>query len=239
MGYGRVVRIAVVIPARDEAPRIAQTIEAARSALWDVGGAPGGDPLEIVVVDGGSLDRTPDRARAAGARVMHSEAGRARQLDMGWRATDAEIVLFLHADTKLPAGAGPAVRRAFENPAVAGGAFRFRFEEPGIALRFVEWGARLRHACLGLPYGDQAIFARRDALERIGGIPDAPILEDLDLVAGLKTQGRLARLSLPAMTSARRYRRGGVLRTWSRNVVALAAWRLGVDRARVAAWYRQ
>ena len=89
MGYGRVVRIAVVIPARDEAPRIARTIEAARSALSDASDAPGGGSLEIVVVDGGSLDRTPDRARAAGARVMQSEAGRARQLEMGWRATDA------------------------------------------------------------------------------------------------------------------------------------------------------
>ena len=97
----------------------------------------------------------------------------------------------------------------------------------------------MRLALTRLAYGDQAIFARRCLLERIGGIPDVPIMEDLDLVARLKREGRLARLATPASTSARRYRGRGVLRTWWRNTLALAAWRLGLDRERVAAWYRR
>ena len=238
------VHIAVVIPARDEAARIAQTVEAARTALSETAGTPdeapdAGGPLEILVVDGGSCDRTRDRARAAGARVMQSEAGRARQLEAGWRATDAEIVVFLHADTTLPEGAGAALRNAMRDPLAVGGAFRFRFVESSLGLWLVEWGAHLRHRWLGLPYGDQAIFARRDALERVGGVPDAPIMEDLDLVSLLRRQGRMVRLSLPAWTSARRYQRAGLLGTWARNALALAAWFVGLDRARVAAWYRQ
>jgi cellulose synthase/poly-beta-1,6-N-acetylglucosamine synthase-like glycosyltransferase len=166
-------------------------------------------------------------------------AGRARQLQAGLEACGGDAVLFLHADTRLPAGWAREVARALADPRVVGGAFRLRFEgERSLGLRVIEWGARLRVALLGMPYGDQAIFARREALEAIGGVPQAPMMEDLDLVAALKRRGRLARLAAPATTSARRYREGGVLRTFVRNLVALSAWRLGVDRARVAGWYR-
>jgi hypothetical protein len=103
----------------------------------------------------------------------------------------------------------------------------------------VEWGARLRARLAGLPYGDQALFVRSRTLTEIGGVPQVPIMEDLDLVRGMRARGRLVLLPLPVRTSARRYRARGVLRTWWRNALALAAWRLGVDRERVAAWYRR
>jgi rSAM/selenodomain-associated transferase 2 len=218
------VRIAVVIPTLDEAERVGAAIASARGC-------------DVIVVDGGSRDGTVERARAAGARVLARPAGRARQLDAGWRAAHGDVVLFLHADTRLPDGWDAAVRRALEDPRVAGGAFTLRFEPPTRALRLVEWGARWRARLLGIPYGDQALFARRDALEAAGGVPDVPICEDLDLVRALRRRGRLVQLPLPATTSARRYLRRGVLRTWWRNALTLAAWRLGVDRARLAAWY--
>jgi glycosyltransferase involved in cell wall biosynthesis len=168
-------------------------------------------------------------------------AGRSGQLQAGFEVCGGDAVLFLHADTRLPVGWAEAVRDALADPAVAGGAFRFAFDpsEPiSPALRLIEWGAHLRVALFGLPYGDQAIFARRRVLEAMGGVPQAPLMEDLDLVRGLKRHGRLVRLPLPATTSARRYRAGGVGRTFLRNLGALLAWRLGLDRARVAAWYR-
>jgi rSAM/selenodomain-associated transferase 2 len=221
------VRIAVVIPALDEAETVEAAIASARSAD------------EIVVVDGGSLDRTADRARAAGAQVLTSPRGRARQLDAGWRATGAEVVLFLHADTRLPLGWADAVRDALAAPDVAGGAFRLRFDERSPAMRIVEWGAHRRAALAGLPYGDQALFVRRRVLEAVGGIAPVPIAEDLDLVRALRAHGRLALLPLAVSTSARRYRKHGVLRTWARNALALAAWRLGVDRDRIARWVRR
>ena len=192
---------------------------------------------EVIVADGGSRDRTAERARAAGARVLAAPHGRATQLDAGWRASDAPAVLFLHADTRLPVGWESAVRAALADPSVAGGAFALRFDQRSIGLRIVEWGARLRVALFGLPYGDQALFARRAALEAVGGVPLVPILEDLDLVSALRRRGRLTMLALPVTTSARRYRLRGVARTWWRNALALAAWRLGVDRHRLAAWY--
>jgi len=217
-----------VIPTLEEEDRIAHAIQSAR--------APG---VEIIVADGGSRDATCERAVAAGARVVAAEPGRARQLAAGARATEADAILFLHADTKLSPGWAEAVRAALADPAVVGGAFAFRFAEPGRALRLVEWGVRARLALAGPPYGDQALFARRSALEAIGGVPDAPIMEDLDLVRALRRRGRLALLALPATTSARRYLERGVWRTVAKNTLVLLGWALGLDRARIAAWYRR
>jgi rSAM/selenodomain-associated transferase 2 len=222
------VRIAVVIPALEEAGRIAYAIESARAA-----------GVEIIVADGGSRDATRERALAAGARVVRAEPGRARQLAAGAVAADADVLLFLHADTTLPAGWSDAVRSALADPAVAGGAFAFRFEERSLALAFVEWGVRVRLALARLPFGDQALFVRSSLLDAIGGVPQAPIMEDLDLVRALKAHGRLALLPQAAVTSARRYLEQGVFRSVARNTLALAAFWLGLDRARVAAWYRR
>jgi rSAM/selenodomain-associated transferase 2 len=222
------VRIAVVIPTLQEADRIAHAIESAR--------APG---VEILVADAGSSDATRERALAAGARVVACEPGRARQLAAGARAAEADVLLFLHADTRLPAGWAEAVRAVLSDPHVAGGAFGFRFAERSPALALVEWGVRLRLALARLPYGDQAIFVRRSVLDAIGGVPQAPLMEDLDLVRAIQRAGRLALLPEPAVTSARRYLERGVFRTVAKNAVALLGWALGIDRARIAAWYRR
>jgi len=228
IGYRRGVRIAVVIPALDEETRIEDAIASARAP-----------DVEVVVADGGSRDATRARAEAAGARVVASAPGRARQLAAGVAGLEAETLLFLHADTRLPRGWAEHVREALADAAVAGGAFRLRFDRRSFGLRVVEWGAHLRVALLALPYGDQALFLRRSVLQALGGVPQVPLMEDLDLVAGIKRHGRLARLRVSAVTSARRYEERGLLATWLRNGVAAAAWSLGVDRERVAAWYRR
>jgi rSAM/selenodomain-associated transferase 2 len=222
------VRISVVIPALDEAGAIA---EAVRSAT--AGGA------EVLVVDGGSADGTPARAAAAGARVLASSPGRAHQLGAGAAEARGEVLVFLHADTVLPRGFAPALERALGDPRVVGGSFRLRFAERAPGLRLIEWGVRLRVALLGLPYGDQALFVRRAVLERVGGVPQVPIMEDLDLVRLLSREGRLARVPLAVATSARRYRARGVARTFVRNALAALGWGLGLDRERIAAWYRR
>jgi len=221
------VRFSVVIPALDEAGRVA---EAVRSALG--GGA------EVIVVDGGSRDGTAGVAAAAGASVLHSAPGRARQLGLGAGRARGEVLVLLHADSRLPAGWAPALEAALADPRVAGGCFALRFEERSPGLRLIEAGVRLRVALLGLPYGDQGLFVRREILEWIGGVPAVPIMEDLDLVRALRRAGRLARVALPVTTSARRYRERGLLRTAWRNALAALAWRLGLDRERVARWYR-
>jgi rSAM/selenodomain-associated transferase 2 len=265
------VKIAVVIPALDEADHIAGAISSARGFDKHPGAEPGAgsgpeagpgaeprigsgpsargsfpggaaDPLgdrcelEILVVDGGSCDGTRGIALGAGARVIQGDRGRARQLELGWRSTAGEAVLFLHADTRLEPGWVDAVTRALRDPSVSGGAFRLRFEGEGASLRLLELGVRVRVKLLGLPYGDQAIFVRRSILEEMGGIPSEELMEDLDLVAAIKARGRLALLSHHAITSPRRYIEHGALRTVARHLLALAAWRLGVDRRRVAGW---
>lgn len=222
------MKIAVVIPALDEEGLVAAAVESAR-----------GDAADVVVADGGSRDATRERAREAGARTVRSAPGRARQLNAGLDEAHGDAVLFLHADTRLPEGWGGAVTRALADPGVAGGAFRLRFERragSGFALRFLEWGVWLRVSLMGLPYGDQALFARRSLLDALGGVPEAPIMEDLDLAREIRRHGRLTLLPLAVTTSARRYE-GRVLRHMWRNWLALAGWRLGFDRARLAAWY--
>jgi rSAM/selenodomain-associated transferase 2 len=220
------VKLAVVIPTFDEHGRIVPSVQSAQ--------VPG---VEVLVVDGGSRDGTAELARGLGVRVLDAPKGRARQLSAGVRAAAGSVLLFLHADSILPEGWPSAVRDALADPEVAGGFFDLHFDERSMALRFVEWGVRLRVALFALPYGDQALFVRREVLEATGGIPMAPLMEDLDLVRAIKTKGKLARVQLPVVTSARRYRAGGVLPTMWRHWLALIAWRLGIDRRRVARWY--
>ena len=220
------MKIAVVIPALDEAAWIAEAVASAK--------APG---VEVLVVDGGSHDDTAERARAAGARTIASPPGRARQLEAGAREAAADVLVFLHADTRLPRGFDAALRRVLADPLVVGGAFALRFDRRGPTLRMVEWGVRLRVVLRGSPYGDQALFVRRRVLDAVGGVPQAPIMEDLDLVKAMRRHGRLVRIPLPVVTSARRYLAKGVFRSVLRNRIAAAAWLVGIDRRRIAAWY--
>ncbi len=226
---GAGVAISVVIPTLNEQSRIERAL--ACSA------APG---VERIVVDGGSTDGTAEAARFRGAeQVLHSSPGRALQMDAGYRASKGAVVVFLHADTRLGAGWREAIERALADPATAGGAFRLRFDEAGFGMRVIELGAALRARLAGLPYGDQALFLRREILDRAGGLAPVPIFEDLDLLRLIKREGRLALLSAPAWTSGRRYARNGVARQWLRNQVALAGYFLRLPRARIAAWYRR
>ena len=143
----------------------------------------------------------------------------------------------MHADTTLPKGWQDCVREALRDPRVSGGAFAFSFAEKGGGLRCIEWGVKARLALFRLPYGDQAIFARRSVLESIGGVPQAAIMEDLDLVRLLKSTGQFVLLSPAVITSSRRYQSRGLLRTSCRNLLALVAWGLGLDRDQIARWY--
>jgi rSAM/selenodomain-associated transferase 2 len=199
----------------------------------------GTTPFDVVVVDGGSLDGTPELACAHGARVVPSAPGRAQQLQAGLEATAGDVVVFVHADTRLPEGWADALVCAVAQPGCVGGAFDFAFEpEAGAsrALAWVEWGSRLRSRWLGLPYGDQALFARRCELDAIGGIPQTPLMEDLDLVVRLKRRGRLVPLSLAVRTSPRRHLEHGVWRTALRHALAAVAWQLGAPRAPLRSW---
>jgi rSAM/selenodomain-associated transferase 2 len=222
------VSVSVVIPALDDG--------GALEAALQCTGLPG---VERIVVDGGSRDRGPEAARALGAeQVIACERGRARQLEAGFRAARGEIVLFLHADTRLDPGWLEELGAAVADPRVAGGAFRLGLEAPLRRARVWELGVALRSRLLRLPYGDQALFVRRELLADAGGIPPTPIFEDLDLVGLIRRRGRLALLRTRAWTSPRRYQRNGWLAQTARNQAALLGWALGLPRERIARWYQ-
>ena len=192
---------------------------------------------EVVVADGGSHDDTRARAREAGARVVTSAPGRGVQLNQGARAASGEILLFLHADTVLPTGAGARIREVIREGAIGGG-FRVRFDAE---KRLLPLGARvvnLRTRITGCPLGDQAQFIRREVFETLGGFPDWPILEDLDLARRLKRTGPTTLIDAPVTTAARRFLEQGVVRTITTNWLIWALYFVGVSPERLARLYR-
>jgi len=221
--------ISVVIPALNEQEELEHALRSARA-----------EGVERIVVDGGSVDGTAETARSLNAeRVLRSAPGRALQMNAGYRAASGDVIVFLHADSWLEAGWLACLRGALQDPCVVGGAFALRFASRRWVYRFLEFGAWLRVRLGGPPYGDQALFIRRAELDARGGIPGVPIFEDLDLVRIIRGSGRLVSLPVPVCTSPRRYEARGPLRTWMRNTLALLAYLIGLDRERVARWYRR
>lgn len=220
--------VSVVIPAVDEEEWIARTVESAFAA-----GA-----AEVIVVDGGSVDRTARFAKGAGARLLLSERMRARQLNLGADAATHDTLIFLHADTLLPAGAADAVEQALADGADFGG-FRLSFAEPQRRLRFTAAMANLRTRWTGCPWGDQAQFIRRGTFVAAGRFREIPLMEDYDLAVRMKRAGKTAILPMTVTTSGRRHLRKGVLRTAMINWQTVIRFRRGADPAELAARYRR
>lgn len=220
--------ISVVIPALNEAANLPSVLGTIQTATQ----------VEVIVVDGGSSDGTAAVALAMGARVVVSARGRSHQMNRGAKVAKNPILLFLHADTRLPEGFEQAIRQTLAQPGVVAGAFRLTIDGSGQGLRWVEWGVNLRSRWLHLPYGDQAIFIRAEVFEQLGGFPDLPMMEDFELVRRLKQLGRVAIAPAAVVTSDRRWHSLGILRTTLANQVMVAGYLLGVDPHRLAQWYR-
>lgn len=220
--------VAAVVPALDEA--------VALPALLDL--LVGLDLDEVVVVDGGSRDATAALARAGRARVMPCARGRGRQLALGARSVTADVVWFVHADARPPRGAVDAIREALADPGVVGGAFRLHTVADGgrWSLGPLLRIADLRSRWTGLPYGDQALFVRREVLERAGGVPEIDLFEDLELARRLRRHGRLRTLPLEVGVSGRRFE-ANPLRALVQMHTLPVLYRLGVSPATLAAWY--
>lgn len=200
-------------------------------------GASAGEGIEQIVADGGSEDNTPAIARDAGATVIAAPPGRARQLRAGFDVSHGHVVLLLHADTIVPAGFDEMIFRALLDRNVSAGAFAFHTDYDVPAMSLIDRLVSFRSRHLRLPYGDQGLFATRDRLREVGGVPDTPLAEDFFLVRRLARRGRIVTLPARAVTSGRRWRRLGVLRTtWINQLVAAGLW-LGVDPSRLAGVY--
>lgn len=216
------MRVSVVIPTLNEEAWIGRAIEAAFAA-----GA-----AEVLVCDGGSTDGTIAIARRARARVIEGERIRARQLNRGAKEARHGALIFLHADTILPAGAAAAVSQALKHREFGG--FFVEMIEPGWRMRYVAFMINLRTRITRTPWGDQAQFARRASFS---GYPDFPIMEDYALATRMRSKASIVRLRV--RTSGRRFLRKGVILTSILNWTIIAAYHCGVSPVRLARWYRR
>jgi len=221
-------RVSLVIPALNEERHIGATLSALGRGLCH----------EVFVVDGGSDDATVRRAKEAGATVLASGPGRARQMNAGAAMATGGTLLFLHADTLLSPGSIQAIDGTWRTPGVVAGAFRFRIKEDFRGKSLVEWGTGIRSRWFQRPYGDQGLFLSRALFEEMGGFADLPIMEDYEFTGRLRRRGRIVTVSEPALTSGRRWQMRGVLRTTFRNQWVLAAYHLGVAPQKLAKSYR-
>lgn len=220
--------ISIIIPTLNESGILEQTLNRLRSS----------QEIEIIVADGGSQDNTAEVAARSGALVLSVSGGRAAQMNAGAAESKGHILLFLHADTILPALYHDVICEALKNPSVSAGAFRFKTDGPGAAIRVVEWFTNIRSSVFHFPYGDQGLFMEKRVFEEIGGFPDLPIMEDFELVRRLRRRGDIVIIPEPAVTSARRWRKLGVLKTTLINQFMILGFLAGIKPARLKQIYR-
>ena len=219
----------IIVPALDEARGIAATL-AALAPLRARG-------TEVIVVDGGSRDATAQIAAPLCDRLLAAPRGRASQMNAGARASHGEILVFLHADSRLPQGALEAIDAALAAPRHAWGRFDVRIEGRSPLLALVAFAMNLRSRLTGIATGDQAIFVRRAAFEQVGGFPAIPLMEDVAISSALKRVSPPACLSQRVATSGRRWESRGVLATVALMWRLRFAYALGADPHRLARRY--
>jgi rSAM/selenodomain-associated transferase 2 len=203
--------LSIIIPSLNEAANIRGALQAL-AALRARG-------VEAIVADGGSTDGTLELARPLAGKAITAPRGRAAQMNAGARAASGDVLLFLHADTQLPQDADRLVLDGLAASSCVWGRFDVRIEGDGI-LRGVAALMNFRSRLTGIATGDQAMFVTRDAFDAVGGFPDIALMEDIALSARLKRIGPPLCLRARVVTSGRRWRQNGVLRT------ILLMWRL-------------
>lgn len=218
----------VVVPTLNEQEHIRSCIRSVYRSEPDV---------ELIVVDGGSRDHTPDIAAREGVVVLQARPGRGNQLNVGAASAHGEILLFLHADSRLSADAFHVLRSSFVQAAVHVGTCRLRFDDPHPLLRLYEMCARLESVLS--TFGDQCIVVRRSFFRMLGGFPDWPLFEDVAFLQAARVRTRIHKFPTRVVTSARRFQANGIVRQQLRNARLLAGYLSGASIERLAASYYQ
>ncbi len=198
------MRISVIIPVLNEANLIVKTLSALQS-LRQAG-------HEVIVVDGGSHDATLSLSKPYADRLIQGSRGRSRQMNNGAKSANNEILLFLHADTLLPEGADRLILEGIEKKKKSWGRFDVKLSGKGPLFRVIEFLMNWRSRLSSIATGDQAIFAKTDLFQSVGGFPEIDLMEDIALSKILKNHGRPLCLWQRVLTSSRRWEEKGFLR---------------------------
>jgi rSAM/selenodomain-associated transferase 2 len=225
------VRVSVIIPVFNEQAHIHACLKNLRTQGL-------ADSREIIVVDGAPDGGTIAQVHDSDVLCVRSAAGRGRQMNAGAAVAEGEILMFLHVDTVLPAGALAKVSRVMASGKYVGGAFDLAIDSDRLFLKYIAFRARTRSRQNRIPYGDQAIFIDREYFQHIGGFSEIPIMEDVDLMRRIKKDRRKIHILRDrVLTSARRWEAEGPLYTTLRNQFLMFFYYLGVSPERLARFY--
>jgi rSAM/selenodomain-associated transferase 2 len=219
--------ISIVIPALNEAEGIGACLE---GLLQEACGH------EVIVVDGGSRDGTPAVVRRfRQPRLLSAERGRGVQMNRGAMAASGDILLFLHADCRLPAGGLCMIEDTMADSSAVAGSFSLAFDRDHPLLRLYAAFSRINHILF--TYGDQGLFLPRRTFQRIGGFREVPLMEDLEIQQRLRRMGRFVKIRRPMTTASRRFAARGILRQQFANTLLVTLYFAGVSPARLARFY--
>ena len=224
--------VSIILPVLNEA----DTIQKAILAIRAIGP---GSLVEIIVVDGDPRGTTINAITAEGVRVAAEKKGRARQMNRGALLASGDVLLFLHADTQLPTNAFSLIREAMGNTRFVAGAFALGFDTRRRVFRIAETYVALRTRLTKVPFGDQAIFIKREYFEQLGGYKEIPLMEDVELMKRIRKRGDpVCLIREKVLTSPRRYEQEGILFCTLRNLALQVLYASGVSPERLAGWYR-
>jgi rSAM/selenodomain-associated transferase 2 len=222
--------LSIIIPVLNEAEQIEATIFPLLQ----------NPNVELIVVDGGSEDQTVKLLHSLEIQVILStEKGRANQMNTGATVATGEILLFLHADTRLSEGYREAINQTLSDPTVIAGAFELAIDGAEKSLRWIEKMVNLRSHFFSLPYGDQGIFLKASVFREMGGFAPMPIMEDFEFIQRLKKRGKILIVPQPILTSSRRWQKLGVWRTTLINQLMIIGYYLGISPDQLARWYQR
>ena len=233
--------ISIVIPTLNESVYLADTLQSIFDAI--------SNPIQIIVVDGGSVDNTVEIATKFGVQVLLCGNGRSYQMNAGAAVATGDILMFLHGDTLVPIGFDRWVEECVNLPKSSlpkerkqeqsiAGAFNLKINSDRSGLRWVEWGVKVRSKFFNLPYGDQALFLKASTFHELGGFPELPIMEDFVFVRSLLKHGKVTIVPAAVTTSARRWEQQGIFKTTIINQIMILGYYLGISPDRLKQWYR-